>query len=256
MTEPTPKQLLEVAMQAAHEAGQRTLAYFQAGPPVEWKADGSPVTPADVASEQALRRVISLAFPNHGILGEEQGESPGTEPFRWVIDPLDGTRTFLRGVPLYGVLVGVEARTEPVAGVIYLPALGEMIAAARGEGCTWNGRPCRVSQVRELSQATLVVTSPRAMRRAAAVGYEDLARTVRMERTWGDCYGHALVATGRADIAIDTSVAIWDLAAVLPIIEEAGGLFTDWRGRRTARSGDGVSTNGLLHAAVLEALVG
>src|SRR5258705_1696975 len=138
MPEPGLRDLLEVALEAARVGGQRTLAYFRTGTAVEWKSDGSPLTAADREAEALMRKTIAAAFPDHGILGEEEGEQTGSAPYRWIIDPLDGTRTFVRGVPLYGTLVGVEAHGEPVVGVIYLPALDEMIAAAHGGGCTWN----------------------------------------------------------------------------------------------------------------------
>jgi fructose-1,6-bisphosphatase/inositol monophosphatase family enzyme len=159
----------------------------------------------------------------------------------------------VRGVPLYGTLVGVEVRDEPVVGALYLPALDEMIAAARGEGCTWNGRPCRVSATARLDQSLLVVTDERAAR-ARSGAYERLAARTQLQRTWADCYGYALVATGRAEVALDPVMNVWDCAALLPIVEEAGGRFTDWQGRRTIWSGEAVATNGALHAEVLALL--
>jgi histidinol phosphatase-like enzyme (inositol monophosphatase family) len=255
MNEPSLRDLLAVAVEAARAGGGRTLAYFNAGTEVEWKADGTPVTVADREAEAAMRGVIGRAFPGHGILGEEEGESAGTAPYRWIIDPLDGTRSFVRGVPLYGTLVGVEVRGEPVVGVIYLPALDEIVAAARGEGCAWNGRPCRVSPRARLEDALLVVTDERAAR-ARSGAYERLAARTELQRTWADCYGYVLVATGRAEVALDPAMNVWDCAALLPVVEEAGGRFTDWRGRRTIRGGEAVATNGTLHEAVVEILQG
>ncbi len=251
MKEPGLPALLQVAMEAADVGGRRALGYFGTPVPVERKADGSAVTVADREAEAAIRGIIARAFPDHAILGEEGGLSPGDAPFRWIVDPIDGTKAFVRGVPLWGVLIGVEVRTEPLVGVIYLPALGEMIAAAHGQGCTWNGRPCRVSSTGQLEDALVVPTSVRACQERAPDGFAALMAGVSAVRTWGDCYGHALVATGRADVALDVGVAAWDLAAILPVIEEAGGLFTDWRGARTARHGEAISSNGLLHEAVL-----
>ncbi len=253
MPEPRLRALLAVAVEAARAGGQRTLAYFNAGTAVEWKSDGSPLTAADREAEALMRRTIGAAFPDHGILGEEEGEKTGAAPFRWIIDPLDGTRTFVRGVPLYGTLVGVEAHGEPVVGVIYLPALDEMIAAAHGEGCTWNGRPCRVSAVDRLDRSLVVVTDERTAR-VRSGAYARLAAESELQRTWADCYGYALVATGRAEVALDPIMNVWDCAALLPVIEEAGGRFTDWRGRRTIHGGEAVATNGTLHAEVLKLL--
>jgi histidinol phosphatase-like enzyme (inositol monophosphatase family) len=253
VSDPSPRELLDVALAAAWAGGHRTLTYFNAGVAVEWKADATPVTAADREAEAVIRQVISRAFPDHGILGEEDGETVGKGPCRWIIDPLDGTKSFVRGVPLYGTLIGVELRGEPVVGVIYLPALGETVAAARGEGCTWNGRPCRVSTVARLEGA-LVVLSDERTARARSGAFADLAGRVQLERTWGDCYGYALVATGRAEVALDPVVNVWDCAALLPIVEEAGGRFTDWKGRRTIAGGEAVATNGVLHGPVVDVL--
>ena len=253
MTAPAIRELLAVAVEAAHEGGRRTLPYFNAGAAVEWKADGSPVTAADREAEAAMRRIIARAFPTHGILGEEDGETAGSAPYRWIIDPLDGTRSFVRGVPLFGTLVGLEVRGEPAVGVIHLPALDETIAAAHGEGCTWNGRPCRVSAVDRLADALLVVTDERSAR-ARSGAYDRLVGATQLQRTWADCYGYALVATGRAEVALDPVMNVWDCAALLPVVEEAGGRFTDWRGRRTIHGGEAVATNGTMHADVLTLL--
>ena len=254
MGEPSLRDLLDVALEAALAGGRCTLRYFNTGVAVEWKADGSPLTAADRESEAAMRRVIGGAFPDHAILGEEEGETADTAPYRWIIDPLDGTRTFVRGVPLYGTLVGVEVRGEPMVGVVHLPALAETVAAARGEGCRWNDRPCRVATTDALERALLVVTDERAARGRSGA-YERLAARTAMQRTWADCYGYVLVATGRAEVALDPIMNVWDCAALLPVVEEAGGRFTDWTGRRTIHGGEAVATNGVLHEAVLQTLV-
>jgi len=258
MGEPSPSDLLAVAQEAAWVGGRRTLAYFGTGTAeTEWKADLTPVTRADREAEALMRGIIGRAFPEHAILGEEDGETagsaPGRAPVRWIIDPLDGTRTFVRGVPLYGTLVGVEVRGDPIAGVVYLPALDEMVAAARGAGCTWNGRPCRVSGATRLDDALVVVTDERAARTRSGAWDRLVARTA-MQRTWADCYGYVLVATGRAEVALDPVMNVWDCAALLPVVEEAGGRFTDWSGRRTIHGGEAVASNGALHAEVLALL--
>ena len=172
---------------------------------------------------------------------------------RWIVDPIDGTRTFVRGVPFYGTLIGVEVGGEPVVGVVYLPALDEMVAAARGLGCTRNGRTCRVSVEGRLDQALAVVTEERTAR-ARSGAWDRLVAATAMQRTWADCYGYVLVATGRAEVALDPIMNIWDCAALLPIVEEAGGRFTDWSGRRTIDGGEAVATNGFLHGDVLDLL--
>ena len=253
MSEPSLRELLDVAVEAARAGGTRTLRYFNAGTAVEWKQDGSPLTQADRESERAIRNVIGHAFPSHGILGEEEGESTGSAPYRWIVDPLDGTRTFVRGVPLYGTLVGLEVRGEPSVGVVYLPALDELVSAARGLGCTWNGKACRVSTTERLDEALVAVTDERTARRRSPA-YLRLAEATALQRTWADCYAYVLVATGRAEVAIDPIMNVWDCAALLPIVEEAGGRFTDWRGRRTIHGGEALATNGVLHDRVLALL--
>jgi histidinol phosphatase-like enzyme (inositol monophosphatase family) len=255
MAAPSPKELLAVALEVARAGGRKTLEYFNRGVAVEHKGDGTPVTAADRESEAAMRAVIGRAFPGHAILGEEEGETPGDGIHRWILDPLDGTKTFVRGVPLYGTLVGVEVRDQPVVGVAYLPALDEIVAAARGEGCTWNGARCRVSAVTRLDQSLAVVTDERDARKRSG-GWARLAGRTAMQRTWADCYGYVLVATGRAEIAVDPWMNVWDCAALLPIVEEAGGRFTDWSGKATIRGGEAVASNGALHAEVLEILAG
>jgi histidinol-phosphatase len=252
--DPDLRTLLAVAQEAAFVGGRRTLAYFGTGTAAtEWKADQTPVTLADREAERLIRGVIGRAFPDHAILGEEDGETAGSAPVRWIVDPLDGTLTFVRGVPLYGTLIGVEVRGEPAVGVVYLPALDEMVAAARGLGCTWNGRPCRASATTSLSEALAVVTDERAARTRSGAWDRIVARTA-LQRTWADCYGYVLVATGRAEVSLDPIMNVWDCAPLLPIVEEAGGRFTDWSGRRTIHGGEAVATNGALHDQIVALL--
>ena len=247
--------LLDAATEVAWAGGRRTLAHFQNDVRTEIKADGSPVTLADRDAEQVMRDLIRARFPDHTIVGEEHGVLTGTAPVRWILDPIDGTRTFVRGVPFYGTLVGVEVEGEPAVGVIYMPALDELVAAARGLGGRWNGRPCGVSTRQDPRDALLVATDLDAVRRRTGPERASaLADAVALQRTWADCYGYLLVATGRADIALDAQMAIWDCAALMPIIEEAGGRFTAWSGRRTIEGGDAVATNGHLHDLVLDHL--
>lgn len=255
MSIPDLSTLLDVATEVAWAGGRRTLAWFQSGLSAERKADGSPVTVADREAERVMRELIAARFPDHQIVGEEYGTGGGTAPVRWILDPIDGTKTFVSGVPLYGTLVGVEVEGEPSVGVIYMPALDEMVSAARGLGCRWNGRPCGVSARTDASEALLVATDLDAVRERTGHARGDaLAARVNMQRTWADCYGYVLVATGRAEVAMDAAMAIWDCAALMPVIEEAGGRFTAWSGERTIDGGDAVATNGRLHDEVLELL--
>ena len=242
--------LLEFAVDAAWEAGRSTLAHFQVGVPVERKADDSPVTIADRDGERILRARIAERFPSHAILGEEYGEAGAHERFRWVIDPIDGTKSFVSGVPLYGVLVGLEVDGVPAVGVCHFPALGETLAAATGLGCYWNGRRTHVSTVTRLEDAALGYSDARDLSDRMGAGWPALAHAVRIVRGWGDCYGHCLVASGRLDVMLDPAMNPWDCCALVPILQEAGGAFTDWTGAVRIDGGDAYSTNGALHAAV------
>ncbi len=243
---------LDFATEAAWQAGQLTLAHFQTGVAVELKSDESPVTIADRGAEELLRRLIEKRFPDHAIVGEEFGETERDSTYRWIIDPIDGTRSFIRGVPLYGVLIGLEIGGEMAVGVIHFPGLGETIAAARGEGCRWNGRPARVSSIARLDQALVAYTDASGFAAHGRAGaWARLQEASHTQRGWGDCYGHCLVATGRAEVMLDPIVSLWDCAALLPILEEAGGTFTDWNGAATIYGNHAVSTNGHLFDQVM-----
>ena len=253
MPEESLRDLLDFAQDAAWQAGKITLSYFGTGIVPELKSDHSPVTVADRTAEQRLRALIQDRFPDHGILGEEFGETNPGARYRWIVDPIDGTKSFVQGVPLYGVLIGLERDGRPVLGVCNLPALGEMFAAARGLGCTVNGRRAAVSRVGQLQDAVLLATDVASFAHYDRDGaYYELENAARYARTWGDCYGHMLVASGRAEIMLDPIMNVWDCAALLPILEEAGGTFTDWDGNATIHGASGLSTNGLLFDPVME----
>lgn len=252
------RQLLDIALEVVWEAGKVTLRYFQTRFDVELKSDQSPVTIADRETEIFLRARLKAMFPSHSIQGEEYGcEGADGCSHRWIIDPIDGTKSFVRGVPLYGTMLGLEREGAAIVGAIAFPALGELIGAARGEGCWWNGRRARASSCASLSDALLLCTDyahfPKAEKQPA---FERLCRATRLQRTWGDCYGHCLVATGRAEVMLDASMKVWDCAALLPILEEAGGTFTDWSGKATIHGPDAMSTNGHLYEAIMESIVG
>lgn len=243
--------LLQAVEEVARLAGQVALERFREGVAVEWKGDGSPVTIADRAAERAARDWISARFPADTILGEEFGLTGGADKRRWLIDPIDGTKSFVAGAPLWGTLIAVVDGPDVVAGAINCAAAGELVAAAPGQGAWWNGSRCRVSTNSSLSQATVLTTDERFPQRPARRrAWDALAGHARVARTWGDCFGYVLVATGRADVMVDDRMNPWDSACLLPILEEAGGTLTDWRGRRTAFGGDTIGTNGLLGPAV------
>lgn len=244
--------LLDFAVGLARGAGTITCRHFGGPLIAERKADNSFVTMADREAERSIRAGIEKAFPDDAILGEEEGEKPGKSNRRWILDPIDGTYSFVHGVPLYGVLIGLEIDGEAALGVVGLPALDELVYAARGVGCFWNDAPARVSSTESLSDALLLATD---FGECEQYGFGQAAgrlqRQVHARRTWGDAYGHVLVATGRADIMLDPIMNVWDCAALLPILEEAGGTFTDWSGQRTICGGNAVSTNGTLFDAVM-----
>jgi histidinol phosphatase-like enzyme (inositol monophosphatase family) len=253
----TLKEMLDFAVDAAREAGALTLRYFQKNTPVELKADRTPVTAADRGAEELMRERIERTFPKYGIVGEEHGEKIGSEPGRFILDPIDGTFSFVCGVPLYAVLVGFEWEGSAVAGVIHMPALGEMVSAARGLGCTWNGRPARVSDTRTLSDARLVYASAKwPAENGRGAEFSRLLAACGKDRGWPDAYGYALVATGRAEIALDPMMALWDTAALLPVLTEAGGTLTDWNGVPTHTAPEALATNGHLLEPTLRALRG
>jgi histidinol-phosphatase len=241
----------------AREAGDVTLRYFGGIVEHDAKGDGSPVTKADREAEQLIRQRIEAKWPDHGIVGEEFGVTREDAEVRWILDPIDGTRSFMRGVPLYGVLIGVEAAGQPIVGVAHFPALGETVAAGRGLGCFSNGNPCAVSDVDSLNQSLVLTTdAERILSRPQGAGFRSLMQGSSFSRTWGDCYGHILVATGRAEIMVDPVLSSWDAGPLLTILEEAGGRFTDLSGEATIHGGSGISTNARLHDQVLAALAG
>lgn len=244
------KELLEFALDAAWQAGRITLGYFQTQLQAERKADNTPVTAADRAAERKLRELIGRHWPEHGILGEEYGRSATDSPYTWVIDPIDGTKSFVSGVPLYSTLLALTDGERPLLGVAYFPALGETIYAMRGGGCYWNGRRARVSQVDKLKDAVLLVSGLNyfGMKESA---WQQLVRATYFQRTWGDAYGYLLVATGRAEIMLDPAMALWDSAPLQVIMEEAGGTFTDWQGNATIHGGESIGTNGVLFDQVM-----
>jgi len=247
---------LDAAAEVARVAGDTALRYFRTGVTVETKRDGTPVTAADRAAEQAARDWLSARFPDDGVLGEELGELRPQARRRWVLDPVDGTKTFVRGVPLWGTMVALLDGDTVLVGAIYCPAVGELVVAAPGEGCWWNGSRSAVSTVAALADATVLTTDERfAGHPERAASWRHLAARTAMSRTWGDCYGYLLVATGRAELMTDPVLSPWDAAALLPVITEAGGVYTDWRGRITTLEHAGVvATNAVLAAEIRAAL--
>ncbi len=247
----------EVAVEAARQAGRLAHRYFDTGLAVEWKQDHSPVTAADREAEALLRKTLLGRFPQDGFLGEESGDAPGSSGFRWVIDPVDGTRSFVRGIPLWATLVGLEYQGEQIAGVAEVPALGHTYRALRGDGAYRNERRIRVSDVAELGEAQLFYSSLswfiKAGRRDEFLA---LATRTQRQRGFGDFYGFVLVAQGSGELMIEHGCHAWDLAATKAIVEEAGGRFTDWQAGRDIFQPDVVASNGRLHDVALTILQG
>lgn len=254
---------LELAKQLAKSAGQLTLKYFQTDRfEVIKKGDGSPVTIADQEAEKFLREAIRETFPNDGIIGEEFDNSAGNSEYTWILDPIDGTKSFISGVPLYGTMVAVEkaaatgAARQSVIGSVFFPGLDVGIYAGRGTGAwSFEGdaepRPASVSKTSKLRDSVMVTSQVETFgERQAAEVYQQLADSVYFSRTWGDAYGYYLVATGRVEVMIDPMLNIWDAAAVQPIVEEAGGRFTDWSGDSRIDAGESIGSNGLVHDEV------
>ena len=252
-SDPELSALLAIALEASRLAGDVIMPLYDSVLTVELKADRTPVTVADRSAEEAIRRFLERECPGHGILGEEFGETPGDGRHRWILDPIDGTKSFIHHVPLFGTLIGLERDGSPVVGVIACHAAGETAYAARGLGAFLNGERARVSQTATLAAATVSMTSYSRMSRLYPTGFRNLIDGCGLARAWGDCYGYLMIASGRGDVMLDPEMSIWDAAALYPVITEAGGRMTTWAGED--RVGDSVvATNGLLHDAVLAAL--
>ncbi|MFP3998249.1 MAG: inositol monophosphatase family protein [Desulfobacterales bacterium] len=249
---------MDFAAETAYLAGRLTLGYFQAGVRPEYKEDDTPVTVADKKAEELIRSRIEKKYPDHAVIGEEFGASDHSDKSHcWYIDPIDGTKAFIRGVPLYAVLMGLEIDGKIEVGVVYFPALNEMVTAAVGQGCWLNGRRVRVSSVSGLESAVAAFTdagSFEAFGRQQA--WERIKKAVWVRAGWGDAYGHCLVATGRAEIMLDPVVNVWDCGPFPPILSEAGGYFGDWSGNTTIYANEALSVNAQLLSSVLSLIRG
>jgi histidinol-phosphatase len=249
---------MNFAVKTAYLAGRLTLSSFQIGVHADYKRDDTPVTVADRQSEQLIRERIEAQYPDHAIVGEEYGaDDLAGSTHHWYVDPIDGTKSFIHGVPLYAVLIGLEIEGTVEVGVVYFPALDEMIAAATGEGCWWNGRRCHVSTETRLDRAVVSFTdvnSFEAWGRAAA--WQRIRNATYYRAGWGDAYGHALVATGRAELMLDPVMSDWDCGPFPPILKEAGGYFGDWNGNVTIHAEEALSTTQALLPEVLALIKG
>lgn len=249
-------EFLDFAIDTAHAAGRLTLGYFQAGVDAEFKPDATPVTVADRSAEELIRGRIEKRYPRHAILGEEHGAKNGRHSdCRWIIDPIDGTKAFIRGVPLYAVLIGLEIDNRCEVGVAYFPALDDMIYAASGLGCFWNGRRARVAATASLGKSFIGFTGAESFEPAGRfAAWQRFLRASYCSVGWSDAYGHALVATGRMEVMLDPVLNPYDCAPFPPMLREAGGYFGDWAGNETIHAGEGLSTTRALLPEVLDLL--
>lgn len=247
------KHLLRDAEYIAREAGKSTLNYFQKSFDLEFKDDETPVTNADREAEQIIRDLVSRKYPDHGIIGEEFGSDGEDKEVVWVIDPIDGTQSFIHGISMYTTLIGILIQGEPEIGIIYAPALNEMLTAGIGIGAHLNGNQCKVRSCNELKRASFLSTDIEHVRKHNFNSvFEVLLNKTRIHRTWGDAYGHLMVATGRADLMFDPILSIWDAAALLPVVKEAGGSFTDVHGNETIQTGNAISCSPGIRDAVIK----
>lgn len=244
--------LLDEVVALTRAAGELTLKWFNNHDLiVDRKGDGSPVTEADKAAEEFLRETLSSRFPEDTIVGEEFGETSGTTQRRWIIDPIDGTRSFVRGVPLYTTLLAMFDSKGPAIGVIDVPGLNEAVWAARGLGCFHNNHRCTVSSQTKLQKSYLCASGFEWWPNTA---YEKIAQSGARLRTWGDGYGYVLVATGRTEAMVDPGLNLWDIAPMLTIIPEAGGRITTWDGTTTPTAGNWIASNNNIHEELLSHL--
>lgn len=247
-------ELIEFSRHLATESAKIIRRYFRADYDVEFKEDRSPVTIADRQAEELMRTEIARAFPQHGVLGEEFGHDRPDADYQWVLDPIDGTKSFVSGSLLFGTLIALVHRGQPVLGVIHQPLLDDFLVGTGQQ--TWlNDRPVRVRPCARIEDALLLTTSHRNVgNHHNGAAFQEVMRRAKRYRTWGDCHGYALVATGGADIMTDPILNEWDLMALIPVIEGAGGTITDWQGRDVIGGNGAVATAGTIHDEVVRLL--
>jgi histidinol-phosphatase len=250
--DPSWRTRYDLAVEAARRAGDLARTYYESTFEIEKKADNTPVTLADREGEALIREMIGKAFPHDGFLGEEYGNQPGSSGFRWVIDPVDGTKSFIRHIPLWATLIGLEFRGEQIAGVAHVPVFAMTYRALRGDGAFVNERKIRVSDVSSLADSMICYSSINWFTRGGREkAFIELANRTARQRGYGDFYGFVLVAEGAAELMVEHGVSPWDIAATKAIVEEAGGSFTDWDGRSTIERPDVLASNGRVHAEAL-----
>ena len=257
MNEPSPDDLLKAVLEISESAAAIPMRYFRSGVAVEDKPDESPVTIADKETEEHIRRAILERFPSHGIFGEEFGRQETDSSFTWIVDPIDGTRSFISGMPLFGMLLGVLRDGRAEAGIIRMPALGEYFAGARGGGATWNGRPMRCRPAPPLAKASIIINEAERILMDDSEKLKRLKNAGRLVRFANDCYAFGLLAAGQIDVVLDFDLQPYDYMPVVPVIEAAGGTITDWSGRSLGLDSDGsvlATGGGQIHREMLKLL--
>ncbi|MGC8594179.1 MAG: inositol monophosphatase family protein [Candidatus Kryptoniota bacterium] len=244
---------LEFALKLAKLSESVTMKYFHSSFRVYYKNDSSPVTIADRKCEKSIKREIKRTFPHHDFYGEEFGESTSDSEYRWIIDPIDGTKNFTRGIPFWGTLIALEYRGEVVVGVVKMPGIKETYYAAKGLGAFLNRKRLKVSKVKDISRAVIVHGGLKYF-----MGSEHEKRFLELisgayhDRGFGDCFGYTFVASGRAEAMVDPLIKPWDVAAVKILIEESGGIFSDFKGNKTIYGGTGLAANPYVHEKILK----
>jgi inositol-phosphate phosphatase / L-galactose 1-phosphate phosphatase / histidinol-phosphatase len=248
---------LALALRLADTAGAEIRPHFRNLAIIEEKPDLTPVTVADRAAEAAMRTLIETQFPDHGILGEEYGEMRGDAEYVWVLDPIDGTKSFISGVPLFGTLIALTRRRRPILGIIDQPISRERWVGASGRPTTLNGANIRCRACSGLAAATLFATTPEMFKGKDAECFARLSAAVKLTRFGADCYAYGLVAAGFVDLVLEASLKPYDFCAMVPIVEGAGGVATDWRGAPLELASEGrvlVAGDRRTHEAALRLL--
>ena len=248
------QEFLDFARQMALASAEVIQPYYRTEIEIDTKSNDTPVTIADRKAEALMRQMIQERYPRHGILGEEYGVINPQAEYQWVLDPIDGTKNFITGTPLYGTLIGLAQGGQPLVGAVNFPAINDLLLGD-GQNAWLNGHPVSVRQPVPLEEATMLYTDPWApheFRHGPA--FDALSQRVRLSRSWGDCYGYYLLATGYADIMIDPVMHVWDLMALVPVVEGAGGTITDYYGNPPVGGEGIVATTGAIHDQVIAAL--
>ena len=248
-------EILNTAIAAARAAGEVALHYFRTNLTVETKADHTPVTRADRECEARIVEILSARFPDHGFLGEELGERRGRVNARWIIDPIDGTKNFIRGIPFFATLIALEEEGEITVGVMHAPAINDLLYARKGQGAFANGRQVHVSSVTDLQDAMLIHGGLQDLKvRPCWRPFLRLVDATARQRGFGDALGHSVVICGQAEIALEPEIKPWDVAATKAIVTEAGGRFSDFAGTPSIYTGSAVISNGWVHDTVIKIL--